>query len=269
MPHKTFLEEYGLYRPFKEQVPERGDIIGYHSLNLPCPKCQREQTYRLGDVHELTTMSQHAFQTAGALLSIMYLCAACQEHRRYYFVQVSDDRSTITKVGQTPPWERNPDSVVAQMLGAHVGDFKKGLACELHGYGIGAYAYYRRIVEEVIDKILDYIADLIPPEERTEYDAALAEAKKTHVASEKIALVRGYLPAILRPGGVNPLGTLYGVLSEGLHDETDEECLELASTIRTALVPLVHHISAAREAGVGYNEAINKLQEWKAKKGSV
>ncbi len=41
------------------------------------------------------------------------------------------------------------------MLGEHLKDYRKGLICENHSYGVGAYSYYRRIIENVIDDLLN------------------------------------------------------------------------------------------------------------------
>ena len=50
----------------------------------------------------------------------------------------------------------------------------KGLVSESQGYGIGAFAYYRRIVEEIIDEMLKQIGDLISGVDKERYAAALA-----------------------------------------------------------------------------------------------
>lgn len=70
------------------------------------------------------------------------------------------------------------------MLGEREETFKKGLTCESQGYGIGAYAYYRRIVEEVIDELLDGIADLMSGEDKEKYMEALEEKKKIPCSSK-------------------------------------------------------------------------------------
>ena len=47
------------------------------------------------------------------------------------------------------------------LLGEHKDYFRRGLICESQGYGIAAFAYYRRIVEETIDLLLQQISDLM------------------------------------------------------------------------------------------------------------
>ncbi|MDZ7680350.1 MAG: hypothetical protein U5J63_01245 [Fodinibius sp.] len=93
--------------------------------------------------------------------------------------------------------------------------YKKGLICESQGYGIGAFSYYRRIVED-IDDLLDEISSLLKGEELDKYQEALQKTKKTNVTQDKIELVKDLLPQILRPDNMNPLSTLHSTLSEGL-----------------------------------------------------
>jgi hypothetical protein len=139
----------------------------------------------------------------------------------------------------------------------------QGLACESHGYGIGANAYYRRIVEEIIDELLESITELIDPHEKSKYLEAIEETKKTIVAQEKIALVKDLPPAILRPEGMNPLSILHSSLSEGLHERTDEECLEAAKHIREILIFLVNQIALHRESSRRFTASMRKLLERK------
>ncbi|MDW7709045.1 MAG: hypothetical protein SCH98_01125, partial [Deferrisomatales bacterium] len=142
---------------------------------------------------------------------------------------------------------------------------KKGLVCESQGYGIAAFAYYRRIVEETIDSLLAEIADLIEGPDRALYLSALEQTKRTIVAQEKISLVKNLLPPILRPDGMNPLGVLHSVLSGGLHAETDENCMQDAATVREVLVFLVNQVAASKAAAKTFTAGMRRLLEKKVK----
>jgi len=86
-----------------------------------------------------------------------------------------------------------------RVLDKHADDYKKGRICELHGYGIGAYAYYRRIVEQTIDKLLNRIHDLLDEKEKLIYEKALRLTQKNSPAKDKIALVKDYFQAPYAP----------------------------------------------------------------------
>jgi len=165
----------------------------------------------------------------------------------------------MKKVGQYPAWSIEPDKRLKKLLGEHGDYYKNGLTCESQSYGIGAYAYFRRITEDVIDNLLESITGLIEPSEKKKYEEALKKTKKTKVAEEKIDLVKDLLPASLRPGNINPLKTLYSALSLGLHEQTDEECMKQAEIIRRALVYLVNQIMRTKEDKKIFTEGMKKL----------
>jgi predicted house-cleaning noncanonical NTP pyrophosphatase (MazG superfamily) len=190
---------------------------------------------------------------------VVYLCAACKQYEHFFSLHFADDY--VMKAGQYPPWEITPDKNLSELLGEHQDYYKKGLVCESQGYGIGAYAYYRRIVEEIIDSLLDSIVDLIPEGEKQRYVEALERTKKATIAQKKIDLVKDLLPEILRPNGMNPLNILHSTLSEGLHDKTDEECLEIVGSVREILVFLVNRILQTRQTSKKFTISMQKLLE--------
>ena len=145
---------------------------------------------------------------------------------------------------------------------------KKGLICESQGYGIGAFGYYRRIVEETIDKLFDEIADLLSEDELDVYRVALEKTKETIVTAEKIELVKDLLPAILRPDGMNPLAALHSALSQGLHAESDEDCLDLAENCREILVFLVNQVAASKQTAKSFTSSMRKLLDKKSERSS-
>jgi hypothetical protein len=169
------------------------------------------------------------------------------------------------KIGQEPPWEITPDRTLEKVLGSRSVYYKRGLVCESQSYGIGAFAYYRRIIEEIIDDLLAGVANLIAGKERDVYLEALKKVKKTTITQEKIDLVKDLLPPILRPDGMNPLSTLHSVLSEGLHEQTDERCIELAMAVREALVFLVNQVTLTQTSAANFTESMRKILERKKK----
>ena len=109
------------------------------------------------------------------------------------------------------------------------------------------------------------IAELIPSEEREAYNKALEKAKRTPVAQDKIRLVKDLLPEVLKPDNVNPLSILHDILSEGLHSEPDEECLELAANVRDALVFLVNQVLERKARAAEFTKSMRKLLDRKKK----
>lgn len=59
---------------------------------------------------------------------------------------------------------------------------------------------------------------------------------------------------------------LHNALSEGLHAQTDEECLELATSIRVVLTDLVERMASVLSDHAELKTAVKRLVEVKTKK---
>jgi hypothetical protein len=125
------------------------------------------------------------------------------------------------------------------------------------------------MVEEVIDGLLVDIAILIPESDRSQYQKALAELRASHVASEKISLVKDLLPSILCPSGINPLQTLYDALSYGIHEETEEECMLTALAVREASLFLVSQSTAYKDSATSFADSMRKILDRRSRRGGA
>jgi hypothetical protein len=159
---------------------------------------------------------------------------------------------SLKKSGQWPPWEPKISNRLLKNLGEQARLFRRGIACLGEGLGIGAAAYFRRVIEDETDAILDLI------KEAAELDgdqAALENvraARKSKSASDGLKLAAEKVPASLRPGGRNPLAVLYAALSGAVHTETEEEALQTAETIMKTLVFLFEELKERMTAAQEY-----------------
>ncbi|EGR8992406.1 hypothetical protein BST55_22545 [Vibrio vulnificus] len=268
MPNKEFIEEFPLYRKFEiSALPSSLDRLPKVNINMGCPSCKSSQTFTMrNEYHD--GFGYVNYPSKGAGVRLAYVCSHCNSFERLFFVKLADDGKWMMKVGQYPAWEIAGEPNVERLLGKHRSYYKKGLICESQGYGVAAFAYYRRIVEEIIDELLSEIALLLSPAELSDYNVALEKTKQTLVTAEKIELVKDLLPAILRPEGMNPLSALHSALSEGLHAESDQECLEFAEHCREVLVFLVNQVAASKEAAKSFTTSMRKLLDKKTAKNS-
>ena len=242
---------------------------------MSCPNCNDIRTFRFTYkyIHkkkrELTITKQQKLPQIlyeNDIVNLNYICASCEDYYRFFAIKVGGGLKTIEKVGQFPPWSIKIEKNLKKLLGDYSENYKKGLISESQSYGIGAFAYYRRIVEDIIGELLELIPDLMTGEELEKYNETLEKVKNTKNTQEKIALVKDLLPAILLPKQFNPLKTIYDVLSTGLHGKTDNECLNDAELIRTSLIFLVNTILSRREEQLEYTEGMKKILERKRKK---
>lgn len=285
MPHKALLETFPLYKSVQTVLAVYRGHWPRPSIVAPCDRCKSPQTFNMITDYEQYDQPNEKPVYRGNesnCIKVVYACAGCHEARRYFLLLVSQEsprptpsgsrglsvppedrtQATVQKVGQFPPYDIAPDPQLEKRLGEdRVKLFKKGLICESQSYGIGAFAYYRRIVEQLIDELLADIADIVPPNDQSAYAAALTEARESHRAVDKIEHIKDLIPASLRPGGANPLLILHGALSIGIHALTDEQCLDRAVAIRGALTFLVSQVRQSKASAEEFQKALQKLVE--------
>lgn len=281
---KDFLQTYPLLKKMRvtydkfhsSQFGTKGSIsnVARPPINMLCKICKSEQTFNMDHLFEhYDVQNLSRISPLGKIFEMRYVCASCKSYRHYFYVefgcdsQPKSDAKTFTgwvrKIGQRPPWEISINPSLEKALGTKSKIYKNGLVCESQSYGIGAYAYFRRITEEVIDELLESINELIDETNQSDYVAALKKVKKTRITEEKIKLVEDLLPSTLQPDGYNPLKALYSALSDGLHNKSDEECLEKAEAIREILVYLLEQIESHKQKSKRFSEKMKKLLEKK------
>lgn len=278
MPDKKFLEEYPLYKEFEIKrennyyCDEELRNLPKPAINMFCEVCKSNQTFNMeNDYYELGKNRDDGAE--GKVVRAHYVCSSCTTNEIHFFIRFSKKvfereeegkKKTFSclyakKVGQYPAWSIESDEALEDLLGEHADYYKKGLICESQSYGIGAFAYFRRIAEDIIDNLLDSITDLIESEGKEEYKKALEQVKKTKRTEDKIDLVKELLPSSLRPKGMNPLKALHSALSAGLHNETDEECMAQAEIIRNVLTFLVNRVLKTKEESKKFTDNMGKL----------
>lgn len=140
--------------------------------------------------------------------------------------------------------------------------FLRGRRCETQGLGVGAFSYYRRVVEHQRNRIIEEIikvAKLVNAPQPT--IAHLTDALAETQFSKSVALVKDAIPQSLLLKGHNPLTLLHEALSAGLHEESDARCLELAQAVRVVLAELSERLSQALKDEAELGEALSQLMK--------
>ena len=283
MANKQFLEEYPLYRKFVSSFNQWTTLneLPKPAIHMYCDRCESDQTFNMANEYYEVDYASDIY-VPRTTVRALYTCSGCAAFQRRFLIRfilakvterndagedVAREIIYMEKVGQYPSWSIVMDKELENLLGDHAEFYKRGLISESQGYGIGAFAYYRRIVEEIIDQLLISIEELISAEDKQKYATALAAVKKTTVTQEKIELVKDLLPASLRPNGINPLDALHSALSAGLHAESEEDCLEYAEAVRDALVFLVNRLVRTKSENKSFTDSMKKLLDKKNGKG--
>jgi len=111
---------------------------------------------------------------------------------------------------------------------------------------------WRRFMEEITK-----VARRIGVQEAT-VNALQSAATETQF-SKAVQTVKDAIPSVLLIDGHNPLTLLHKALSEGLHEESEEHCLELASSIRLVLTELADRIGQALKDHRELQDAVTRL----------
>jgi hypothetical protein len=153
----------------------------------------------------------------------------------HFFFRIQN--GSITKVGQSPALAELHLSEVGKyrkLLGDEKHrEFTRAIGLNAHGVGIGAFVYLRRIVENLIENARAEAA-------KTErWDEELYKSSRM---AEKIGLLQGHLPSFL----IENRG-LYSILSLGIHDLDEKDCLDAFPLLRTGIELTLDEKLAERE----------------------
>lgn len=198
-------------------------------------------------------------------LFLTYSCRNCTQQTKTFALlihpsEANGNTGVSIKIGEWPSFGPPVPARVISMVGPDRDLFLKGRRAENQGLGLGAFAYYRRVVEEQKDRLLGEVIRVArkvgaKPETIIALESAVAEQQ----FSLSLELTKGAIPESLLVNGHNPLLLLHRALSAGLHAGTDDECLAIARSIRVVLTELAERISQALKDTAELQDAITQL----------
>lgn len=280
---RTFLETAPLYKDTPVATPDPGTIdllrrkqkgegvkSGFpDSIRLRCSICKLDTSW--------TRTEEAVFCDAQ---SVAYACADCGKAKMAFWLHLKFGdpvqepprtlsnhmttttryrAATVRKIGQSVLPTPHTPKALDKLLGSDGALYRKGLACMSEGFGLGAVAYFRRVIEDKTSEIIDRMRAVAEKDGDAERVKALDAAKASQTATERMKTAVDAVPPALRPGGINPLGLLYGAFSEELHaSESDEDALKTAQELQRALDVLVRRL-------VEYEEDARTLGELRSR----
>lgn len=150
----------------------------------------------------------------------------------------------LRKIGQLPAVERNPEKEVLEYLNEEDKEnYKKALANLSLSYGIGAFAYFRRIIENEIKNIVKDLS-LLDFDGADIIKQAWSKYEEDHQMSKLIDSINPHIPKSLKEIDDNPIRLLHGQLSGGIHEYAEEICLEKAKLIDTLLRYVIKKVNS-------------------------
>jgi hypothetical protein len=259
---KMFLEHAPLYswRHFKRPSVNRSSLH-INEIDSYCDVCGQIRPF-----HDLQPRGGGAGMAIAALKTgtsyFSFTCVSCRKSKRTYLVeQVLDDETIkIQKYGELPRGNIPRDKILQKFLKDDRDNYEKAVICLSHEYGIAAFAYFRRVVENNISRLLDLIQeDAQASGEASETLKAIQSLRDDSPMSDKIRVANLALPSHLQPDGLNPLGRLYQVLSEGVHSLSEAECLKKARATSECLAFLVSELASRKEHRARFKSMVGGL----------
>jgi hypothetical protein len=223
-PNK-FLLEVPLYKSFTfdlegDDYEELGEVKYFmKNIDCYCITCQKESVFQAikqpgYDAFRGKLASEQRFElTPNHMFKIELFCTRNTSHRLHYIFIV--DNNNLIKIGQYPSIADLASYEIQKyrpILPNEVyKEFSRAVGLVSHGVGIGAFVYLRRIFEGLILKAHGRA------ETETDWDEGVYQV--SHM-DEKINLLKEFLPPFMVEHK-----SLYSILSKGIHDLSEEECL--------------------------------------------
>ncbi len=196
---------------------------------------------------------------------ITYYCRNCQYNSKVYAVRLKRSSGTILngtamKFGELPTFGPPIPSRVISLIGPDRDIFIRGRRAENQGLGVGAFAYYRRVVENEKGRLITEVAKVAKKlGASSEVLQQFKQAAEETQFSKAVESIKTAIPNALYIDGHNPFTLLHSALSEGIHAGSDEECLEMATSIRVVLTELAERISMVLKDEAELKQAIVNL----------
>ena len=143
----------------------------------------------------------------------------------YIFFQIDEDKDVIKKVGQNPSVAdfhlAKVQKYTKYLSKDKRREFTKAVGLHANGIGVGSFVYLRRIFEALIFEA---------GEKLITQGAITKEDFYTKRMDEKIEVAKSELPDFLVKNK-----SIYGILSKGVHELLEEECLKYFEVIKNGI----------------------------------
>jgi hypothetical protein len=232
------LKEGPLYRRY---LREDGKIWALRNFKGPidsyCAVCGEDSIFHRSDKTPGELMAGMVSPSPGMVgmggfmnperysFSMEYHCSRDITHELNFYFQV--DKESLMKVGEYPSRLDRAYPEMSQYkkeLGEYYAEFRSALLLNSHGIGIGSFVYLRRVLERVVENVAkDKYKD------ESEWDWEVYRKAKRNFG-DVLSDLKEDLPDFLAENRL-----LYTILSKGVHELDEEECLRAFDTVKKAI----------------------------------
>lgn len=237
---KAFHLEMPLYHPLDLSIGVIAEKVFEHiahagTMDAYCIWCDKEsvfdsEEYVYGKTYGTWKREDFGFRRNS------YKCTRNNNHK--YYIYFFKGKDILMKIGQ---WPSVADFQIPQaekyrkILGEEeYKEFTRGIGIAAHGVGIGSFVYLRRVFENLIEEAR--------VKAQSEDKGFLDENYMKARMDDKIQMVKDYLPEFLVENR-----TLYAILSKGIHDLSEDECLQYFETVKIGIEQILDEKIIAKE----------------------
>lgn len=251
---KVFYMDMPLYEEITYTEDDRDELYSMLAAvrlnDVHCPYCKNSSLFKV-DTYFSDNIYENSYKSSNGYFKRVYTCLRKDEHVLTFYFRI--DNFKVQKVGQYPSMaDLNTYDVkkYAPVLGKQqYSDLRKAIGLASHGIGIGSFVYIRRIFEDLVENAK------VHAEEKK---AINIEEYKACRMNDKIQMLDKFLPPFLVEHR-----KIYGILSKGIHELTEEECLNAFAIVKVGIeIILDEHLEEkARQAKINaISKAINNFK---------
>jgi len=242
-----------------------------------CPKCQRDSTFQVVAPERPPGFTRNPrrdvmLKQGGAspefpplqlgVHTVHAKCTRLNAHTQdfLFFIDQTITRdsenklqvqNTIEKIGQQPSYGDlhllKVKGYTSVLTKPQLNELSRAIGLASHDVGIGSYVYLRRVFEALVEEA--HQAAKSDPS----WDEQIYARSRMN---EKITLLKGHLPTFLveHPG-------MYSLMSKGVHELSEEECLKHFETLRIGIELILDEKIEQKERTRKVHEAKAALQK--------
>ncbi|MBY3038920.1 hypothetical protein [Rhizobium laguerreae] len=201
-----------------------------------CPNCRQNSTWDVSSSMSYNTSIFHQDILDKTKVDWMAItCARDEEHEIRIYLHYS--KLSVEKIGQYPSLAtiaNDEASRYRSVMSSEDGqEFHKAVGLAAHGVGVGSFVYLRRVFERLVHGRF---------EEWKAREGWTDEQFLTLRMSDKIMFLRDHLPQFLVEHS-----RIYGILSAGIHELSEEECLAFFEPLKHSIIIILEEDKKKKE----------------------
>jgi hypothetical protein len=240
--------------------PSSAPILNKPRLKLYCPDdfCNGVRFFDARQAQKV------ALTEKWSRVFLHYSCSNCRCRSKIFAIMarwnaVADEGEAV-KIGEWPPFGPQVSARVTSIVGQSNALFLMGCRAEMQGLGIGAMVYYRKVVENQKNQIIDEIIRVGRRAHSSEPQIEKLKAARSEKEIKKaVEIISDAIPQVLLINGYNPLALLEQALTKGSYVQKDHDALRLAAAIRKILTELAECMARVLEDQSDLEEAVNTI----------